>query len=1045
MGNKLPHNTIYEWDVFISHASEDKKEFARPLAEALRSHGLRVWFDEFTLKVGDSLRRSIDKGLAQSKFGVVIISSHFLSKEWPQKELDGLVAKEIDGLNVILPVWLDIDEKQLRKYSPTLADRIGVPASLGLEHVVANLIKGMDLKEESTIGHSAIPEEIYQVGSAESRIQQQLPSLIVSLGKSKNIQHYVELKGRGPKHTAVASIQDYVTDWLEDEGQQKLLILGDYGTGKTTFLQKLALDQATTFLKDPVKKRIPLLIFLKDYELNKSIEILARSSFFWLSVTHEDFVDLSTRGKLLLLLDGYDEMRFHSQQGVADSFTAELSSLILRGNKTIITSRTHYFKRASDEQVPTLSDPLFTGFSLDAESDSLKSDSLESDSLIVYIEEFGRAQITTYFQSFFRDRWEEHFATLRRVYGLKDLAKRPILLNLICQTLPEIKNRTRGLDLGALYNTYINLWLDRESWRYLPKKEVILLLSGLALQEFHHGGRIEDFITEQIENDPHLNSKQKRELETNIRTATFLNRDSDGRYSFMHRSFMEFFVAKLLEREILSGEPKTFGSERFPMEIYTFLRDLLKGTNSDKYLFRFIEESKYKYRLGGNSLTLLNQLGVSLSERNLSYKDLSDAIVTEADLSETNFSGSLLNSTKFHRVRLRNTNFAGCRLHGTEFKESGEFQALCWGQENQYLACGCEDGSVRLWDRNFSPELKILKGHHNAVTCMVLCAGGTLLASGGKDNTIILWDTESWTPITQLQDHWSSITSMVWDSRKHQLITGDAEGDILVWRGKRKMRLARRLSTGKKINKLGFLSSPEECFVVSSDVGVELFHSMTFEPVLQVCNYETACNVDKIANEILYLRKSQKRQYERSWVKFITDYHHKELVRFNLANGGSDVLAKWTNSEFREEDDYKYYGNTLYNVRMISAHNDTKRVALIMESDDENYDGYEDRTSRDISREVIIIYQNLVKKLQSGFALSVSFSEDGRYLAVGGNDQIGIYDADNESREFGNLVNSFKQKIDCSGMNLEGTWGLTVAQMQSLKEGGAMGKPEGFP
>ena len=255
---------------------------------------------------------------------------------------------------------------------------------------------------------------------------------------------------------------------------------------------------------------------------------------------------------------------------------------------------------------------------------------------------------------------------------------------------------------------------------------------------------------------------------------------------------------------------------------------------------------------------------------------------------------------------------------------------------------------------------------------------------------------------------------------------------------------SRDFRRAKKINKLGFLSTPEECLVVSSDVGVELFHSMSFEPVSQLCNYETACNVDKIANEILYLRKSQKRQYERSWTN-VTDYHHKELVRFNLPNGGSDVLAKWTNSEFSEEDDYKYYGNTLYNVRMISAHNDTNKVAIILESDDENYDGYEDLTSYDTSREVTIIYKNLVKKLQNGFALSVSFSEDGRYLAVGGNDQIGIYDADNESRNFGNLVHSFKKTIDCRGMNLEGTWGLTVAQMQSLKEGGAMGKPEGFP
>ena len=128
-----------KWDVFISHASEDKNDFARPLAEALRATGLHVWFDEFTLRVGDSLRRSIDKGLANSRFGVVIVSPAFLQREWPQKELDGLTAREINGEKVILPVWHKIDQQTLAKYSPTLADRLATHSAKGLDQVVADL------------------------------------------------------------------------------------------------------------------------------------------------------------------------------------------------------------------------------------------------------------------------------------------------------------------------------------------------------------------------------------------------------------------------------------------------------------------------------------------------------------------------------------------------------------------------------------------------------------------------------------------------------------------------------------------------------------------------------------------------------------------------------------------------------------------------------------------------------------------------------------------------------------------------------------------
>ncbi len=71
------------WDVFISHAWEDKAEIARPLYEALTGFGVSVWFDEGELRIGDSLRRKIDQGIANSAFGVVILSSSFFAKGWP--------------------------------------------------------------------------------------------------------------------------------------------------------------------------------------------------------------------------------------------------------------------------------------------------------------------------------------------------------------------------------------------------------------------------------------------------------------------------------------------------------------------------------------------------------------------------------------------------------------------------------------------------------------------------------------------------------------------------------------------------------------------------------------------------------------------------------------------------------------------------------------------------------------------------------------------------------------------------------------------------
>lgn len=128
------------YDAFISHASEDKEEFVRPLAEALIKAGHKIWYDEFALKVGDSLRRSIDRGLVNSRYGIVVLSSFFFKKNWPQYELDGLVAKENDGRKVILPIWHKVSKDEVRSYSPTLSDKVAINSSISSLSEIVNLL-----------------------------------------------------------------------------------------------------------------------------------------------------------------------------------------------------------------------------------------------------------------------------------------------------------------------------------------------------------------------------------------------------------------------------------------------------------------------------------------------------------------------------------------------------------------------------------------------------------------------------------------------------------------------------------------------------------------------------------------------------------------------------------------------------------------------------------------------------------------------------------------------------------------------------------------
>lgn len=113
------------FDVFISHASADKPAVVVPLWNALEARGVQVWIDAGELRIGMSLRREIDRGIANSHFGVVVLSPAFFGAHWPESELDGLVTREgVTGEQIILPIWHDVTHADVARYSPTLAGRL---------------------------------------------------------------------------------------------------------------------------------------------------------------------------------------------------------------------------------------------------------------------------------------------------------------------------------------------------------------------------------------------------------------------------------------------------------------------------------------------------------------------------------------------------------------------------------------------------------------------------------------------------------------------------------------------------------------------------------------------------------------------------------------------------------------------------------------------------------------------------------------------------------------------------------------------------------
>lgn len=131
-----------KFDIFISHASEDKDAIVRPMAIFLERMGVRVWYDEFALKLGDSLSASIDKGLLDSKYGLVVLSKAFLKKNWTDYEFRSLLSKQVDGERVILPLWYNITKDEIKNYSLYLTDIKALPLSIeSLKVVIPAIVK----------------------------------------------------------------------------------------------------------------------------------------------------------------------------------------------------------------------------------------------------------------------------------------------------------------------------------------------------------------------------------------------------------------------------------------------------------------------------------------------------------------------------------------------------------------------------------------------------------------------------------------------------------------------------------------------------------------------------------------------------------------------------------------------------------------------------------------------------------------------------------------------------------------------------------------
>jgi formylglycine-generating enzyme required for sulfatase activity len=408
-------------------------------------------------------------------------------------------------------------------------------------------------------------------------------------------------------------LDGYVDAWLKERGaggeRNHISVLGDYGTGKTSFCRQYAAKQGRRWLNDPDRERIPVLINLRDYAKTLKVSSLVTEAlvnqYGIQGATFEAFARYNGDGKLLLFFDGFDEMAQRTGRRTAVDNFWELARVVVPGSKVVLTCRTPYFRthhearvllrgdaspflECGDTSLPLERDapspplggrakrPAGTEGGIEGEYIDLRD---RPNFEIVHLEPFTDEDVQDVLRARFPGRWEAYWEQIQRIYNLPDLARRPVLLDMMAQTLPELKEG-QTINAARLYRVYTDRWLERDLKKgrlLLAPTDRRLFAEELAIEMLHsdelaiHYSRIPARVRD------HFGLEKAQEIdyfEADIRTCNFMDRDEAGNYAFAHKSFMEFFAASRLHRLMLEDRATAGGPLRIGEAVRIFLGDL---------------------------------------------------------------------------------------------------------------------------------------------------------------------------------------------------------------------------------------------------------------------------------------------------------------------------------------------------------------------------------------------------------------------------------------------------------------------------------------
>ncbi len=679
--------------------------------------------------------------------------------------------------------------------------------------------------------------------------------------------------------------------WLSEPAGRFILILGEFGTGKTFLLRQLALRLAQD------GHSYPLLLEMRSLEKTNHLDNLVAQQIARENIEYKSdkFRYMLAEGRVVLLFDGFDEL---ASRVTYERATEHLDVLIdaAQGERArvVVTSRTQHF--ISDRQVKLK---------------MMEKVEMVSRHRIAYLQKFQPAQIRQFLCNYLgsKEEAEKRYILIDEINDLLGLSENPRMLSFIVE-LPEadlLKARREQGEITAakLYELILQKWLEGEQRRIGVGNRDELKLSdrwhavtALAMSLWA--------TTEPRIGIDGLKEELQRALKIllhidiatqQIASGTLLVRDEEGRFGFIHQSVLEWLVARHAAEkdklgEVLSVRPVSALmadflcdlSDRTPLK--TWIQDALARPVSDAVTKNaLLLEQRLQKRgiiIRGAKMLAGEQLrGQDFSGQDLSYADFSNADVTEANFRGCNLRGARFQGAVLCRANLvkaglqranvsgadcKETNLSGADLTDADVRETDFYRAKLFGaqievgalnKEKTYgaampgdtcraahsfpfcarsvainpqgdlLAIGGANGYLALWDIKTGLELKVLRGHKSRVSSVAFDSSGKLLASGSEDNTVRLWEVEGKKEPKVLRGHESRVYSVAFDSSGKLLASGSRDNTVRLW----EVATGRCMAILLHLPEGWVIYTPAGRYKLGGDVGNNFWH------VINLCRF----------------------------------------------------------------------------------------------------------------------------------------------------------------------------------------------------------------